>query len=91
MNLRQFLLLLQYTRHQICITRREFHQVDDGLFEVNEIVLWAAFWADSWQIVSVLRAGRGRGWGMGMVCGPGCLETVLGQERERAAAARADA
>lgn len=44
--------------------RREFHQVDDGFFEVNEIVLWAGFWADSWQIVSVLRAGRGRG-GMG--------------------------
>ena len=40
------------------------HNVN-GFFEVNEIVLWAAFWADSWQIVSVLRAGRGRygAWG----------------------------
>ena len=41
----------------LLIMRRKFHQVV-AFFEVNEIVLWA----DSWRIVSVLRAGRGRGW-----------------------------
>ena len=51
------------------ITRRQFHQVDDGFFEVNEIVLWAAFGRTAGKL-SVLRAGRGRD-GMGMVCGLG--------------------
>ena len=52
-----------------------------GFFEVNEIVLWAGVWADSWQIVSVLGAGRSClgswGWYVAAVC-----QGVLGQERE---------
>ena len=51
---------------------------------MNEIVLWAGVWADSWQIVSVLGAGRSRlgswGWYVAAVC-----QGVLGQEEERAA------
>ena len=55
-----------------------------GFFEVNEIVLWAGVWADSWQIVSVLRAGRSClgswGWYVAAVWG------VLGQTQEERAA-----
>ena len=50
---------------------------------MNEIVLWAGVWVDSWQIVSVLGAGRSClgswGWYVAAVC-----QGVLGQE-ERAA------